>query len=396
MLRFILIIIGMIFCPFVNAQTVDCKNVTAYGADPTGASSSNLAFNNAVASTNGRNICIYFPAGNYRFTAPLQVSLTSTNATASVTIQGDGSETTQLRFEPDITGINITLNAQWQSFHVKDLSVLAGNKSTVTHGIAVNNNSGILNSAQSHISHVTVRGADGYNQSFRWARGVGLYRVSNVNVSDTTIVGSSDGAAYASTGACLIAEGTQAVLPVQINVVSSQLNYCQYGIYYGNYLQGVQVTATNFVGNSFGLYLPSGQVGNDQLSISASQFNNSVSDIYTASLIDGVTITGNVLYGGAVSGTIPVNLNHTDQFSIVGNTFINLGPNGPNQNAIVINDYVASSGVITGNVFKNGFVTAIWLTPSSQRVNVQSNSYFGQPNTVINQGTNNTIGGGTP
>lgn len=256
-------------------------------------------------------------------------------------------------------------------------------------------NNATINSAQSHIDHATIRGADGFNQAYRWGRGVSLYQVSNVNVSDTTIVGSSDGAAYASDGVCLIAEGTAAVLPVQINVVSSQMNYCKYGIYYGNYLQGLQVSASNFVGNSHGIFLPSGQFGNDQLSVTGSQFNNSVTDIYTASLIDGVTLTGNDFYGGMVSGTICVNLNHTDQFSIVGNTFINFGAVGPNQNAIVINDYVASSGIITGNVFKNNFVTAIWLTPCSRRVNVQSNSYFGQANFVINQGINNSVGGGS-
>jgi hypothetical protein len=378
----------------VAQSATSCRNVTAYGADPTGVASSNAAFTSAINSTDGVHICIYFPAGRYTFTAQALTSLAGANPTASVTIEGDGSETTELRFTGGVDGLVINMNAPGQSFHISKLSVQSGSTSNTSNGILINNFSRI-NTAQSHIQNVTVRGSDGYNATFRWGYGINLFQMSNVNLDSVTVVGSSDTAAYASAGTCLFDRGTASVVPVQINISLSQFNYCKYGIMYGNYLQGLQITSTNFVGNTYGVYVPTGQNGNDQLAINNSQFNNSVSDVYIGSLIDGVTINGNDFYGGQVPGSVPIQIDTSNQFSIVGNTFINTGVNSSSQDAIRVGNYGGASGIITGNVFSGPFVTAIWLKPGSQRVNVQSNSYSGPTNTVINQGSNNTVGGGS-
>lgn len=394
MLKYVLIVLSFILALPVAAQTSTCRNATTYGADPTGASSSNAAFTSALASTDGLQLCVYFPAGNYRFNSTLVVTLpaTATAINASITIKGDGPETTKLRFDPAVSGIYITINGSGQSFHISDLSVLAGDKNNSTNGIyAVNASS--PNPSQSHIDRVTVRGADGYHQQYRWGYGISLGQFSNVNITNTSVFGAQDAGPYSNAGVCMIVQGLQQTAPVQINVVASQFNYCKYGVYYGNWVQGLQISTTNFVGDETGIYLPAGMMGTDQLAISSSQFNNGQANISLNSTIDAINIVGNDFYGAATQPSNCIVINNVDQYSITANSFINTGIG--NQNGIIIGNWVGSAGVITGNTFKGPFSTAIWLQSGSQFANVQSNVYYGVTNQILNQGLNNRVGGGS-
>jgi hypothetical protein len=104
-------------------------------------------------------------------------------------------------------------------------------------------------------------------------------------------------------------------------------------------------------------------------------------------------IVGNMFYAG-LANAIHVELAVADQFTITANTFV---PLGTGQNGIVIGSGGVGS-IITGNVFRAGsanFTTGIWLQSGSSNVNVQSNSYQGATTATINNGTNNTLGGGS-
>ncbi|RMB24888.1 hypothetical protein C8J47_3794 [Sphingomonas sp. PP-F2F-G114-C0414] len=392
---FIILFLILLYMPSSAQAVTACQNITAYGADPSGSSPSNTAFTDAVAATDGTHICVYFPSGRYSFTTRLFVSLPNSSPNSSVTIKGDGSDTTELRFPSGSDGLVININSPDQSFHIDRLSVVTTAKSNSTNGIAVNNFSNSINSAQSHIDQVTVRGADGYtDKTSRWGIGINLYQISNTNLTNDTIIGSTNGASFATEGTCFIDRGTVAVFPIQINIIGSQFNFCHYGIVYGDYLQGLQITSSNFVGNGFGVFLSDKNVGNDQLAISSSQFNSSISDIYIGGLIDGVSITGNSFYGARLSGKIAIDIIKPYQFSIIGNAFPT-DTGATNQDGIHIGPYQGASGVITGNVFSGPLVTAIYLRPNSQRVNIQSNSYSGVANNIVNSGANNMIGGGS-
>ena len=67
------------------------KNITTFGGDNTGASSTNAAFTNAVTSLGGANGVIYFPPGNYLFTATLFLR-------SGLILRGAGSGNTTLTF----------------------------------------------------------------------------------------------------------------------------------------------------------------------------------------------------------------------------------------------------------------------------------------------------------
>lgn len=371
-----------------------CANILDYDADPRGTRDNAKAFATAVDANHDGSICIYFPAGTYRFFSHPVVSLLSDvkHAGASITIKGDGSEVSTLLFNADVGGLELELNGPRQSFHVRDLSIQAKGRGKTTTGLSVvQNNASSPNPAQSDISGVSIHGQDGFGAEERFARGVYLHQVSNVTITNSAIAGSAEGNPYASEGFCLYLSGTAPSPPVQINIIGSQINYCGTGIFYGPYVQGVQIVASNFVGNNIAIYQPKDNKGNDQLSILGSQFNSGTSNIILSAPIDGVSITGNDFYlteKGKYSIEIP-----GIQFAITANCFIQLGK--PKTTALSIGSFMLDAGIITGNSFNN-FNVAIWLQSSSSRVNVQSNAYSDiRSDKVRDKGFGNTVGGGS-
>lgn len=75
-------------------------DITAFGADNTGASSTNTAFTNAVNSLSGGNGVIYFPTGNYLFTN--RITLRS-----GLILRGTGSANTILTFNLGATSADL-------------------------------------------------------------------------------------------------------------------------------------------------------------------------------------------------------------------------------------------------------------------------------------------------
>lgn len=379
-------------------QAVDrrpCIDILTYGGDRNGRADNAEAFRAAVAAANPQAICIYFPSGTYRFASSPAIALSSSpeSRAAAVMIIGDGTALSRLRPDPDVDGLALHLRGPQQSFHIRDLSILATNKSNSAIGIAVRqDNARLPNPAQSDITSVSVHGSDGIGATNRFGRGILLDQISNVTLTNVSVVGSPDGKPYASDGICLETRGSPGAIPVQINVISSQFNDCGNGIEYGAYVQGVQILASNFVGNGTAIYQPPNVRGNDQLSIVSSQFNSGARNIYLQSPIDGVSIIGSDFYlsnQGLSSIDIP-----GVQFSIQGNCFIQLG--NVHTTAITIGHYMLDAGVVTGNTFKN-FDIAITLRPDSRNVNVQSNAYSNiSTRAVLNKGISNVIGGGSP
>lgn len=381
--------------PIADLSHRQCVNILALGADREGKNDAGPAFRSAIEANSMPAICVYFPKGTYRFASAPVVTLPMDSAyrSAAVAIIGDGSGLTILQPDPDVNGLTIHLNGSQQSFHIRDLSIVASNKGKSSTGLSIyQDKARSPNPAQSDIIGVSIHGKDGINGTYRFDRGIYLHQVSNVNLMNTAIVGSSDGAPYATVGTCLYLDGSHDSIPVQINIVSSQINSCQHGIHYGPYVQGIQILASNFVGNSVAIYQPDGNKGNDQLSIVGSQFNSGDRNIFLRSAIGGVSITGNDFYL-ADSGTASIEMLGV-QFSIQGNCFIQLG--APRGSAISIGHYLLDAGIITGNSFDN-FKIGLLLQDGSDKVNVQSNAYSNIATmNVIDKGRHNVIGGGSP
>lgn len=371
-----------------------CVDILDYGADNQGERDSAQAFQAAVQAGAADAICVYIPKGTYRFRSSPTISLPGDKGheAEAITLRGDGAGVSKLLFDADVNGLALRLNGPRQSFHIRDISILANGNSEATIGLSVMQRGATSpNPAQSDITGVSIHGNDGPGSENSFGRGIYLHQVSNVNVINTAIAGSPDKAPYASRGTCLDMEGTAGSIPIQINIIGSQINYCGHGIHYGSYLQGLQIVGSNFVGNGTAIYQPAGNTGNDQLAITASQFNSGERNIFLSAAIDGVSISASDFYlsqTGSASVEIP-----GVQFAIQGNTFIQLG--SPKATAIAIGPFLLDAGIITGNNFEN-FNTAVVLQPRSSRVNVQSNAYSNiLSEKVVDRGNGNTIGGGS-
>jgi hypothetical protein len=132
-----------------------CIDITRYDVDSRATQDAAPAFQAAVRASNPHAVCIYFPTGIYRFSTSPTVAMAAgaANARDTVIIRGDGAGATRLLFAPDVDGLSIHLNGPQQSVHIRDLSVLAGNRSQRTTGIAVlQENAALPNSALSAIS----------------------------------------------------------------------------------------------------------------------------------------------------------------------------------------------------------------------------------------------------
>jgi hypothetical protein len=74
----------------LKTPTPDWVNVQTFGADPTGATDSTVAIQNAFNSAGTKGVPLYFPAGTYKISS----SITATSTPTPPALIGDGSQTT--------------------------------------------------------------------------------------------------------------------------------------------------------------------------------------------------------------------------------------------------------------------------------------------------------------
>ncbi|HEX7895310.1 MAG TPA: hypothetical protein VF447_14025, partial [Terriglobales bacterium] len=329
--------------------------------------------------------CVYFPPGFYAFASQAAVTLNASYQ--SVTIQGDGASTTTLSW-PANGGIKVTYLDGTDAVHIKGMSLIGGGTGTGTAITLSTVATSLASAALSTIENVDIRGSDGYFGTKYFNHGIDIFSVSNVNINNVNAVGPGTPA-----GVGLNLNGTSSVLGIVYNISNSTFDQWNDGINYGPYIQGVQVTNSNFTNNNAGIFVPASESGINQLSVSNSQFNNVQYNILANSALPDVIITGNLfLVDNSSSG---VNLQASSYFNITGNAFQPNSGSPSNVFGVVVNGWAVGAGIITGNMFYN-LTTGIALQSTSKNVNVQSNVYNSCSANTSNSGTGNVIGGGSP
>lgn len=365
-------------------------NVLTFGADPTGAAYSDAAVTAALAACPAGRAYVYFPPGKYNFQFP--INYTFPNNHSSITLAGAGSEVTELTCA--LAGypvIGISYLGPLNSAHIRDMTITSQYAGGGNNGILLNQTLASIpnpaSSALSTIENVTIRGSDGYQATNYFSEGVLVQGVSNINFTNLVVVGDSG-----VHGQGVQLTGTASALGVAYNFVGCYFIGNGNGIYYGQYIQGVTCTACNFLCVN-GILVPGGNLpGLDQLYVGASQFNCINNAILLQSPINAVMLIGNfVLVTPNGSGFV---IQNVAQFVISSNTFNPGVLPITNATGIAIGTYDAWGGIITTNQFV-ALTIAISLQTGSQFVNVQSNSYSGNGTNVLNNGTNNTVGGGS-
>lgn len=365
-------------------QHSPCPSIVDYGGDPTGANDNSTAWTSTLAASPSGNKCVFFPAGNFKFTSP--ISYTMTGAVESVTVLGAGADRTVLTFGAT-SGLTLNYINAFSSAHVRDLSITTTANGGAA-GLTLHQNATSLpNPALSAISDITgvvLRGADGYVISNFWSTGISLFGVSNVNFINDGLFGN---AAFGGAGTGVTIAGTSLLNPAQFNFTSCVFDWNIVGINYGNFTQGVSVSQSNFVGGTEGIAAQVGVTNPDQLTVTGSQFN-----VTAVAIVEAVNVPNTMIYGNQFivqTNGIGISLPAAGIYSIIANTFVKNG-GASNVNGIVINNST-SPGVVSGNVFLN-LTTAVNLQAGSTTANVQANSYVGNSNNVVNAGAGNSVG----
>lgn len=365
-------------------------NPVDYGADPTGVADCSSAFAAAAAAAaTSIGACIQFPVGTFYFAAPITLSIAAGTA---LSIFGAGSQATVLKFAAGINGIVLNYQAYTAGAHIRNMTIATAGGFSTTQGITLNQQSSVYGLGPiSDISDVTLRGADGITVSDYWGTGILCSGVSQVNLNGLYIVGPApDSSGYITSDLCygvrLVA--TSSLPAVEFNLNSCILNYLGVAVDYGAYVQGVTLTGCNITGGYRGVMSPASDIQTDQLCIVSSQFN--VYLVAVNSSVPDLLMSSNLIF--VSPNGVGVQVTDTQRVSLVGNSIISIGTS---TNGIVVISYGGGASVITGNHLLN-HLTGIWLQSGSQYVNVQSNGYSGNGTNVLNQGSNNTIGGGSP
>ncbi|MBU9624737.1 beta strand repeat-containing protein [Burkholderia multivorans] len=378
------------------ATHAGCKSILDYGGNNGGSVDNSAAFVSAAAASPSGQACVYFPPGVYAFSSQFVYSLPT--STASITIEGAGADVSILKWAAG-GGFQVNYSGPGNSAHIRNLSIVTGTTATGNGLVLYQNASSIpnpANSALSEISGVAIRGSDGYAATNYWNTGIYISGVSNVNIVGSSITG--QGAGYTTVGTGISIIGTSAAQGVQYNIVGSAIQYVGTGLLYGNYVQGVAVAQSNFTGDNYGIVVNTPAQGQDQLTITGSQFNCKTIGIYDQIGIAGLSIYGNYIIVPYTTGSTVAGVQLASVFgaSITSNVIQRIGSSNTNTNGVIIQGGGTIAGVITGNVLANLY-TGIWLTTASSNINVQSNAYTGNTNSnVLNQGTGNTVGGGSP
>jgi hypothetical protein len=364
-----------------------CSNILAYGGVANGTTDNTAAMTAALAASPVASPCVYFPPGVFAFASGITWS--APTYTAAITILGSGSDVTILKWAGG-QGITLRLSGPSNSVHVRNMSMVNGaaNSGTALSINLVNTSLNPANTALSDVTGVTFRGGDGYALTDYWATGISVNGASNINFTSLSFVGSSS---VAGIGVALA--GTSSIIPVEFNFQTNSFYGLFYGIQYGNYVQGVTVNQSNFTNVDYGISSASGLTALAQLTIVGSQFNCLANGISLLSNpAPGILIEGNLIL--VPNGAIGISLTSAGLYSIIGNSFFNANSTPSGNTGI----YIVSStapGVLSGNTIYGMAGNGIVLGSSSHNVNVQSNAYSSNGANLVNNGTSNTIGGGS-
>lgn len=354
--------------PVIPAQ---CHNIMSYGGNNTNLGSNNTAFAAAAVAGPSGQACVYFPAGTYNFaTAP---SYTVPTTPGSITIEGDGAESTVLSFSSS-NGVTIGLNSPYQTFHVRDVTFAGGTGSTY-NALTVNQSSPEGAFFQSDITNVSFRSITPGNPG--WANAVLNNGASAVSFVSDYFLGDV-------TSISLQASANSPYYAQDFNITNCTFFGGTNAILFGSYIQAVQVSNSYFVNLVSAVTTPNGAAG----ALEGLQFTgNSVGvsgygiDLNTA--ISQVDIANNLFTSSVENSNTLISMDGASGFTIVGNTF---SSTGTMSGIFVENSVSGTVGTITGNSFQS-LATAVGLAATANGVNVQSNAYIGNTANVTNLGT---------
>lgn len=412
-LKALLLAISVLFATFGFAgiaAAAPCVTLEAFGGSGNGTTDNSAAWSSALAAIGTSNGCIQLGSGTYKSTTAVNISLSSTT-NQSISITGAGPRTTVLYFPNATDGIVVAMQAATNGLSIVGMTIATGQTGGRT-GLVINapcsakptdpNKVNFGTGPQRLIDNVDFRGFDSLSSSEGlgnqfWGWGLIVNNPSLFNMRSITAYGPSVPVASGATG--LLIQGAENICASAIfNLSQANFQRLSTGVVYGNAVQGLNITQSNFVDNFTDVACPSTSTNVLQLTLSGNQFDNgrlagSGGSVVIGCPLSDVMITGNLFYAqGAVNSIILSGNSY--RFAISGNNFVQQPFNSMIGNGINVFGS-ATHGIISGNQF-NDFSTGILLGSGSSYFSVQGNNYTGTVTPVTNLGTNNVVGGGTP
>ncbi len=366
----------------------DGPSVAAWGAKADNATDAAVPLAKACLWAAANSKSLVLPSGTIYSSGTCTLAITATNA--SVTIRGNGSEVSAIRTLSGVTGITLTENSNTQSFHFRDFACLAG---ATNSGTCINVSQSLAfadpaDTAISDITGVVCRGSGGILSANYWTKCVNLFGVSNVNFGAGTAVFGPTTAA----GIGINISGTASIIPVVFNFGAVTINHMNYGIVYGNYVQGVSVgPGANFVGNNVAIEVPAGQSGNVQLAVTGSQFGYDVqADIDENTFVADTLLSNNLILD--IDGAIGLKTTQTQRVNITGNSFVSLAGScpGTTNEGIELGAVTNMGGTISGNSFWC-YANGIKLLAGVDLLKINSNIFEHNTTAVANNAANTGV-----
>lgn len=279
LIAFALVVAAAVFGCAYTPYTYQTFDVTSFGAVGDGTTINNTAFTQAFsAAANGGKVTV--PCGVYKITSTPSLNIA---AGKHVDFVGSGADCTVISLSGSIDGPTFNFGSQYSSAGVSDLTITSdqtgGHSCLVWNGSFTNSDPAL--SASSSIENVMFRGADAYSIQTEYC-GVGFYEsnISNISVVNAAYLGPTS---MLGIGLSLNGTGVGGTYSVHVNIANSNFDACGTAVYYGDWVQGVQMTTSNVTGCGKGVLTaatPSGTLSG--LLISSSQFDTFTSGVNVA------------------------------------------------------------------------------------------------------------------
>jgi hypothetical protein len=390
------------------AMAAPCVTLEAYGGSGNGTTDNSAAWSSALAAIGTSNGCIQLGSGTYKSTTAVNISLSSTTS-QSISITGAGPRTTVLYFPNATDGIVVAMPVPTNGLNIVGMTIatgqIGGRGGLVINSPCFGTAPGVANfgtGPQRLIDNVDFRGFDSLGSSTGlgaqyWGWGLIINNASFFNMRSITAYGPEFAVPTGGTGILIQGSGDNCASAI-FNVSQGNFQRLATGVMYGNAVQGVNITQSNFTDNVTDFACPPTSKQVVQLTLSGNQFDNGRVTGSTGSVVIGcplsdVMIAGNLFYAeGAINNIILSGSSY--RYAISGNNFVQQPINSQRGNAINALGTV-THGIISGNQFSD-YSTGVLLGSGASYFSVQGNNYTGTTTPVANLGTNNIIGGGTP
>jgi hypothetical protein len=257
----------------------DPYDIRQFGGIGDGSTNNATAFNNALAAQSASGqIGLYFPKGTFNFSA--SVSYTLPSATAAITLAGDSQQSSILRWPSAGGGMTINYPGQNNQATIHHLSFVTsqvggGNALSLIQTLGTIGNP--ANTPLTLLDNLNFHGNDGYAVAQYWTIALNITGVSNVNLTNSNIVGIGSAA-----GTGIVYLGTATAQAVVFNMIGVTLNYLNIGLNFGPYAQGITMSGgSNCVGSNYCFWATNGN-GLDQLTVVGNQFNANIEAMHLA------------------------------------------------------------------------------------------------------------------